>query len=125
MNRFIFTLIGIIFLNNCSLNENSKIWKNKKNNLETNKNITKVFQKNTKSVEVFNENLKLDISEIKVNNKIIDNQNYFGSQTYTGGLNKVGIFKFSKFEEINKLDFKPSFLKDGIIFFDKKGSIIS
>ena len=124
MNKFIFTLIGLIFLNNCSLNEKSKIWNNKENKLETNKNITKFLLKDVKSVKVFNENLKLDITEINESNKIIENQNNFGSQIYKGDLRKLGIFKFSKFKEINKLNFKPSFLKDGIIFFDNKGSII-
>ena len=116
MNKFIFTLIGLIFLNNCSLNEKSKIWNNKENKLEANKNITKFLLKDVKSVKVFNENLKLDITEINESNKIIENQNNFGSQIYKGDLRKLGIFKFSKFKEINKLNFKPSFLKDGIIF---------
>ena len=124
MNKFIFTLIGLIFLNNCSLNEKSKIWNNKENKLEANKNITKIFSEDIKSDKVLNEKLKLDITEINESNKIIESQNNFGSQIYKGELRKTGIFKFSKFEEINKLDFKPSFLNDGIIFFDNKGSII-
>ena len=45
-------------------------------------------------------------------------------QNYKGELAKIGNFKFSKLEEINQLDFEPIFLKNGIIFFDKKGSII-
>ena len=38
---------------------------------------------------------------------------------------KIGTYKFGKFEEINQLNFKPVFLENGLIFFDKKGSIIS
>ena len=45
-------------------------------------------------------------------------------QNYKGELTKIGNFKFSKLEELNQLDFEPIFLKNGIIFFDKKGSII-
>ena len=37
---------------------------------------------------------------------------------------KIGTYKFGKFEEINQLNFKPVFLDNGLIFFDKKGSII-
>ena len=37
---------------------------------------------------------------------------------------KIGNFKFSKLDEINNLNYKPIFLSDGIIFFDKKGTII-
>jgi outer membrane protein assembly factor BamB len=39
-------------------------------------------------------------------------------------LKKIGTYKFGKFEEINQLNFKPVFLENGLIFFDKKGSII-
>lgn len=123
MSKFIYSLIGLIFLNNCSLNENSRIWKDQENKFKTNKNLIKVFAEDPK-VEIFNENLKLDVSEIKASNKIIENQNNLGSQIYKGELNKVDRFKFSKLEAVNKFDFKPSFLKDGIIFFNNKGSII-
>ena len=43
MNKLIFTFIVLFFLNNCSFNENSRIWKDKENKLETDKKITKVF----------------------------------------------------------------------------------
>ena len=123
MNKLIFNLILFVFLNNCSFNENSKIWQDKKKNLEKNENIIKVLTKEEKVVSEFNKGLKIDLSTIKTS-KLIENQNNFGSQNYKGQLIKSGNFKFSKLEEINQLDFKPIFLKNGIIFFDKKGSII-
>jgi len=124
VNKLVIILITLALLNACSLNENSNIWKNKKNNLETNKNIKKVFAEEKKVISELNKNLKLDLSKLKSNNKIIDNQNNLGSQNYSGNLKKVANFKFSKLDQINKLNFKPVFLKDGIIFFDKNGSII-
>ncbi len=124
MNKLIFSLIALFFLNNCSLNENSRIWKDKKNRLETDKKITKVFSENNKTTTEFNQDLKLDLSSIKIVNKKIDNQNNLGVQNYKGDLNKIGIFKFSKLEGFNQLDFEPVFLKNGIIYFDKKGSIV-
>ena len=123
MNKLIFNLILFFFINNCSFNENSKIWQDKKKNLEKNENIIKVLTKEEKVVSEFNKGLKIDLSTIKTS-KLIENQNNFGSQNYKGQLIKSGNFKFSKLEEINQLDFKPIFLKNGIIFFDKKGSII-
>ena len=123
MNKLIFNLILFVFINNCSFNENSKIWQDKKKNLEKNENIIKVLTKEEKVVSEFNKGLKIDLSTIKTS-KLIENQNNFGSQNYKGQLIKSGNFKFSKLEEINQLDFKPIFLKNGIIFFDKKGSII-
>ncbi len=124
MTKLIFTLIIFILLNNCSFNENSSIWKSEDKKPENNKNIITVFSENKKSVTEFNKELKINLSSITINNKINYNQNNFGSQKFKGELNKVGSFKFSKFEDINQLDFKPWFLKNGIIFFDKKGSII-
>ena len=124
MNRIIILIIALIFLNQCSFNENSRIWKDKENKLEAQKNIKKVFLEDKKITTEFNQELKLDLSIIKFNNKIIDNENNYGSQNYEGLIDKIGNYKFSKFEDINQLNFKPIFLDDGLIFFDKKGSII-
>jgi len=124
VNRIIILIIALTFLNQCSLNENSRIWKDKEKKLEAQKNIKKVFLEDKKITTEFNQELKLDLSIIKFNNKIIDDKNNYGSQNYEGLINKIGNYKFSKFEDINQLNFKPIFLEDGLIFFDKKGWII-
>ena len=124
MNRIIILIIALTFLNQCSLNENSRIWKDKEKKLEAQKNIKKVFLEDKKITTEFNQELKLDLSIIKFNNKITDNENNYGSQNYEGLIDKIGNYKFSKFEDINQLNFKPIFLEDGLIFFDKKGWII-
>ena len=124
MNRLTILVIFLFLLNHCSLNENVSIWKNKEKNIENQKNIKKVFSGNKKIVTEFNQELKLDLVKIKNNNKIIDNMNNFGSQNYKGLINKISNYKFSKLENINQLNFKPIFLNNGLIFFDKKGSII-
>ena len=124
MNRIIILITALIFLNQCSFNENSRIWKDKENKLETQKNIKKVFVEDKKITTEFNQELKLDLSKIKFNDKITEDKNNYGSQNYEGLINKIGNYKFSKFEDINQLNLKPIFLDDGLIFFDKKGSII-
>ena len=124
MNRIIILIIALIFLNQCSFNENSRIWKDKENKLEAQKNIKKVFLEDKKITTEFNQELKLDLSVIKSNNKVTDNKNNHGSQNYEGLIDKISSYKFSKFEDTNQLNFKPIFLDDGLIFFDKKGSII-
>jgi len=124
VNRIIILIIALTFLNQCSLNENSRIWKDKEKKLEAQKNIKKVFLEDKKITTEFNQELKLDLSIIKFNNKITDKENNYGSQNYEGLIDKIGNYKFSKFEDINQLNFKPIFLEDGLIFFDKKGSII-
>ena len=123
MNRLLIFIISLFFLNNCSLNENSRIWKNKKDNSINPKNIKKIFSEK-KIITQFNQELKLDLANIKINNKVVDNQNNYGFQDYSGSINKIGNYKFSKLDDINNLNFKPVFLNDGLIFFDKKGSII-
>ena len=124
MNKLTVILILLIFLNNCSLNKNIKIWKEKEKEPEKSKNITKAFVNENTNISEFNKDLKLDFSEIKTNNKINNNQNNFGSQSYKGELNQIQKYKFSKLKKQNHLDYKPIFLSDGIIFFEKKGSII-
>ena len=124
MNKLIFIFIILVFLNNCSFNQNSRIWKEKENELQTDAKIKKLFVENKVSITEFNQGLKLDLSSVKIINQKNENQNNFGLQSYKGELKKIGSFKFSKLDELNKINFKPIFLKNGIIFFDKKGSIL-
>jgi len=124
VTRVIIFILSLFLLNHCSFNENSRIWKDKEKKLESVKNIKKVFSEEKKISSEFNQKLKLDLTKIKTNNRIIDNKNNYGSQNYGGLVKKIGSYKFGKFEEINQLNFKPVFLDNGLIFFDKKGSII-
>ena len=124
MNRLVILLIALFFINNCSLNENSRIWKDKEKELTTQSKLKKVFAEDKIEVQEFNQGLNLDLSLIKTNKKFNDNQNNFGSQSYKGELNKIGNYKFSKLEELNQINFKPLFISNHIVFFDKKGSII-
>ena len=86
MNRLVILLIALFFINNCSFNENSKIWKDKEKELSTKSKLKKVFAEEQLEVQEFNQSLNLDLSGIKTNNKFIDNQNNFGSQNYKGEL---------------------------------------
>jgi len=124
VNRLIILILTLFLLNNCSLNKNSRLWQEKESDTVAQKNITKLFTDSELVVEEFNPELKLDLNNIKINNKIIDNKNNYGSQSYDGSLSKIGNYKFSKLKDINKLNFKPILLDDGLIFFDNKGSII-
>ena len=109
---------------NCSLNENSKIWNKNNKDSNDNQNIKLILSDKKISSKELNTNLILDLSKIKITNESSENRNNLGSQNYTGEFNKIGNFKFSKFDETSEINFKPLFLKDGLIFFDKKGSII-
>ena len=109
MNRLIILLIALFFINNCSLNENSRIWKDKKKEISTHSKLKKVFAEDKIEVQEFNQGLNLDLSVIKTNKKFIDNQNNFGSQSYKGKLVKIGTYKFSKLEELNQINFNHYF----------------
>ena len=78
MNRLVILLIALFFINNCSLNENSRIWKDKEKKLTTQSKLKKVFAEDKIEVQEFNQRLNLDLSLIKTNKKFIDNQNNFG-----------------------------------------------
>ena len=124
MTKYIFIIIALVFINNCSLNKNSSLWENKAEEFEARKNFEKILVVEKKDVTEFNKNLKLDQIKISTNNKVIDDQNNLGSQKYQGQLIKIANYNFSKMKDLKKINFKPAFLTDGIIFFNKKGTII-
>jgi len=123
VNKYIVLVTTLIFLNNCSFNENSRIW-NDEEKIKQSENKKKIFVEEKKIISEFNSNVKLDLSEISETNTIFDNFNNIGSQAYEGELYNVGKYKFSKRDDETLFNFKPVFLPDGIIFFDKKGTII-
>ena len=124
MIKLIIFILSIFILSHCSINEKTTIWKDKEKKKEIQKDIREITSKDKKIVAEFNHELKLDLSKINVNNKIVDNKNNYGSQNYIGEIIKVGRYKFSKLENVKQLNFKPIFFNNGLIFFDKKGSII-
>ena len=107
MNKLIIFIIAFFLLNNCSFNENSRLWKNKDADIE--KELTpqidkkKIFSKTSASIVPFNPELRLDLTSIITNNKINDDKNNYGSQNYDGVFNKIGNYKFSKLEDVNQI----------------------
>ena len=122
MSRIFHLILILIFLPNCSLNENSKIWNKKEKNLK--ENVKVILTKEKEFSEEFNPKLNINLSNIKFKNATYSVQNNFGSHDYPGTFSKAENFKFSKFKNIEQLNFKPLFLKNGLIFFDNLGSII-
>ena len=126
MNKISILIIIFFFFNNCSLNENSKIWKDKNRDIDfiNQDNIKKLFVKDEIIKKEFNPELSINITKISNISKTTINRNDYGSQNYNGFLEKEASYPFAKLDDINVLDFKPAFLSDGLIFFDKKGTII-
>tara|TARA_B100000035_G_scaffold265818_1_gene238290 strand:+ start:137 stop:1435 length:1299 start_codon:yes stop_codon:yes gene_type:complete len=124
VSRLFVLILSIFFLNQCSLNEGSRLWKDNQKEIDNQTNIKKVFLEEKKITTEFNKDLKLNLKEINTNNKILSNSNNYGIQDYNGSIKQVRKYKFSNLKDVNQLDFKPIFLNDGLIFFDKKGTII-
>ena len=124
MNKRIFFTLVLIFLTNCSFNKNSKIWNENSNSVEADKTFQKVIIEEKTKTRELNPLIKIDLSNIKTQNFNSDLQNNFGALKYAGLFDKVGNFNFSKFKNFDPLNLKPLFTKNGIVFFDKKGSII-
>ena len=78
MNKVFVILIFSIFLSNCSLNENSRIW-NKKEKIEDEKKVSKKILAEKKIISTeFNPLLKLDLSKNNPNKiKINLDQQFF------------------------------------------------
>ena len=124
MNKISILVIFLLFLGNCSSSKNPINWKKEQIKIEEQQNVKKAFTEDKVVQKEFNSDLRLDLSNIVLNNKAFDNKNNLGSQNYEGLLNKVGNYKFSKLIGFNQLNFKPTFFNNDLIFFDKKGSII-
>jgi outer membrane protein assembly factor BamB len=124
VNNILILIIFLLFLSNCSSNKNPLNWKKEQVKIEDQQNVKKAFKEDKVVQKEFNSDLRLDLSNIVLNNKTFDNKNNLGSQNYNGLLNKVGNYKFSKLTGFNQLNFKPTFFNNDLIFFDKKGSVI-
>tara|TARA_B100000287_G_scaffold431493_1_gene488848 strand:+ start:28 stop:1326 length:1299 start_codon:yes stop_codon:yes gene_type:complete len=124
VTRIVSFIAYSFLLVNCSLNENSKIWNQKNSISNEGKNLQIVLDEKKEITKELNSKLKLNIENVKLNDNIFDKYNNFGTQNYSGNFDKIGNFKFSKFNEVTELNFQPLFLEKSLIFFDKKGSII-
>jgi outer membrane protein assembly factor BamB len=124
VTRLFLLIFTLFFVTHCSVKENLGIWNKKDENLENQKKVKKLFSDDKKIITEFNPELKLDISKLKFNENIVNNQNNIGAQNYTGFNEKINTFKFSTIKDTNQLNYNPIFLDDGLIFFDNKGTII-
>jgi len=109
VNRLIFFLFISIFFISCSLNENSKIWKNEERDSSKKENVKKILSDEKKFIGELNSSVKLNLVDIKKNNKINHKTNNYGSLNYLGNLDKKTYYKFSKFDDLNKINSKPLF----------------
>ena len=132
MSNILRILLIFIFISNCSLGEKSKFWKNDKNTqisdveeVSTIEEIDEIGKKEKVFKSEFNSNIKINLSSKSIikNKQKNNNTNNIGRINYSGNLNSISKFKFSKIK--NFLQYSPALLFDDndTIFFDSKGSI--
>jgi len=119
--KIIAIFFSLILISNCSFNSNSRIWNDQKNEIEQNENIVEIFGAKEVATKEFNSNISIDFSDTAPQNLKYNN---FGSYDYKARLEKVEGYRFSKFNSLDGLNSKPLFLKDGLIYFDKKGALL-
>jgi len=121
---FVFFLI-IIFLNNCSFNSKSKFWTNEKNIKQEIKkdSIKELFRLEEALQKELNPDLEIKLIKLKLTNDKT-NQNNNSINKYSGNLEKISKFKFSKIKYFDQYEPEIIFEKENIIFFDNKFTII-
>ena len=123
----LFKLFFLIFLiNSCSLNPNSSLW-TKKEEIKKDKilNTKQIIKKQKILKNELNTNLKINVSNLKIENSYLKNfTNNNGRYNYEGSLKNISRYKFSKIENFHQYEPEIAIDKNNIIFFDNKGNII-
>ena len=126
MNKIIIFFIYLIFIVNCSLNQNSKFWtSSQKIKEENNSNFKEIlFEEDTLKKE-FNTNVPINFGNVFNNN--LRDRYYFnndGRLNYDGVLKKSSRYRYSRIKNFYQFEPIISFVDKDIIFFDNKGSIL-
>ena len=124
MNKLLALILILLFVNNCSINKKKGFLSNKKPNVEKIRNVKTILTKQIREEQEFNPALKIKVSDGKLNKNFANNQNNIGEQSYEGGLEKIGKYNFSKFNDFKYTDIQPAFYNQQVILSDKKGTII-
>jgi len=124
VNKLLALILILLFVNNCSINKKKGFLSNKKPNVEKIRNVKTILTKQIREEQEFNPALKIKVSDGKLNKNFDNNQNNIGEQSYEGGLEKIGKYNFSKFNDFKYTDIQPAFYNQQVILSDKKGTII-
>jgi len=125
VSKILILFLIFTFLNNCSFNSKSKFWtkeKNIKQEIKKSKK-TNLFAKEEILKKELNPSLTIKLLKTKINYNRI-NQNNNSINKYSGNLEKISKFKFSKIKYFDQYEPEIIFDKEKIIFFDNKGTII-
>jgi outer membrane protein assembly factor BamB len=124
VNKLSLLILILLFVNNCSINKKQRFWGKEKPNVEEIENVKIILTKQVREEQEFNPTLKIKVSDGKFSKNFNNNQNNTGELSYEGGLEKIGKYNFSKFDDFEYIDLQPVFYNENVIFSDNKGTII-
>ena len=88
-------------------------------------NTRQILKKEKILENELNTNLKINLSNLKVENSYTKNfTNNNGRSNYEGSLKSISRYKFSKIQNFNQYEPEIAIDKNNIIFFDNKGNIL-
>ena len=124
MNKVLLSVLIFLIFSNCSSVKKLTSWgKSSKKQTEIVNNKT-ILTKQARLEQEFNANLYIKISNEKLNQNSLNNQNNSGELAYEGVLQRIGKYKFSKFNDFDFINPNPLFYNKNLIFYDNKGAII-
>jgi len=124
VNKVLLSILIFLIFSNCSENKKLKFWDKDKKNKAAIVNNKTILTKQARVEQEFNANLYIKISNKKLNQNSLNNQNDSGELAYEGTLQRSGKYKFSKFNDFDFISPNPLFYNKNLIFYDNKGAII-
>ncbi|MDC6464163.1 PQQ-like beta-propeller repeat protein [Candidatus Pelagibacter ubique] len=123
MNKVLLSVLILLILNNCSASKKVGFWNKDNKNQQQIENNKTILTKQIRLEEEFNSNLYVKISNGKLNQNSLNDQNDTGELTYEGILEKIGKYNFSKFNDFDFISPSPLFYNNNLVFYDNKGEI--
>ena len=124
MNKILLLILILLHANSCSIKKKQGNWNKDKTIKEKVQKLEVILTKQAKKENELNPALEIKFLEKKLSNGFANNQNNIGQLMYDGKLEKIGKYKFSKFDDFEYVDVQPVFYNEYVIFSDSKGTII-
>jgi len=123
VNKVLLSILILLILNNCSASKKVGFWNKDDKEQKQVENTKTILTKQVRLEEEFNSNLYVKISNGKLNQNSLNNQNDTGELAYEGSLQKMGKYNFSKFSDFDFISPGPLFYNKNLVFYDNKGEI--
>jgi outer membrane protein assembly factor BamB len=123
VNKVLLSVLILLILNNCSASKKAGFWNKDDKDQQQIENTKTILTKQIRLEEEFNSNLYVKISSGKFNQNSLNDQNDTGELAYEGVLEKIGKYKFSKFNDFDFISPNPLFYNKNLVFYENKGAI--